>query len=377
MKPRERFQKAMNHEEPDRVPIDLWITGAAYENLKSHLRITAPEIQEWGIMSNWKISEEMLRRLHVDFRRVYMNPSSSFEPKDHGDGTIDSEFGSRFAWFGPYLEVVHFPWAEFTEVEQVEQYEWLDPDDPSRMDGVVERAKHLHEETNFAVIGMVGGPWGVFEICAHYMRGFDKFLVDLATRKDLAKAMMDKSMNLAIEMNRVLLDEAGDYLDLVLVGDDLGHQHGLIMSPKMYRDLVKPRHKKIYGDIHKRAPHLKVLYHSCGAIEPMIDDLIEVGVDILNPLQPLARGMESALLKKKYGDRICFHGGVDLQDAMAVTGTLDDVRKEVETRLSAFAPGGGYIFAPAHNLQPDSTPEKIVEMYDHAEKKGKYPISVN
>ncbi len=377
MKPRERFQKAMNYEEPDRVPIDLWITGAAYENLKSHLRIIAPGTQEWGIMSNWKISEEMLRRLHVDFRRVYMNPSSSFEPKDHGDGTIDSEFGSRFAWFGPYLEVVHFPWAKFTEIEQVEQYEWLDPDDPSRMDGVVERARYLHEETDFAVIGMVGGPWGAFEICAHYMRGFDKFLVDLATRKDLAKAMMDKSMNLAIEMNRVLLDEAGDYLDLVLVGDDLGHQHGLIMSPKMYRDLVKPRHKKIYGDIHKRAPHVKVLYHSCGAIEPMIDDLIEVGVDILNPLQPLARGMESALLKRKYGDRICFHGGVDLQDAMAATGTLDDVRKEVETRLSAFAPGGGYIFAPAHNLQPDSTPEKIVEMYDHAEKKGKYPISAN
>jgi len=376
MKPRERFQKAMNHEEPDRVPIDLWITGAAYENLKTHLGIKAPETQEWGIMSNWKISEEMLRRLHVDFRRVYMNPSSSFEPKDYGDGTIDSEFGSRFAWFGPYLEVVHFPWAEFTEVAQVEQYEWLDPDDSSRMDGVVEQAKHLHEETGFAVVGMVGGPWGVFEICAHYMRGFDKFLVDLATRKDLAKAMMDKSMNLAIEMNRVLLDEAGDYLDLVLVGDDLGHQHGLIMSPKMYRDLVKPRHKKIYGDIHKRAPHLKVLYHSCGAIEPMIDDLIEVGVDILNPLQPLARGMESALLKKKYGGRICFHGGVDLQDAMAATGTLDDVRKEVEARLSSFAPGGGYIFAPAHNLQPDSTPEKIVEMYDHAEKKGKYPISV-
>ncbi len=377
MKPRERFQKAMNHEEPDRVPIDLWITGAAYENLKSYLRITAPETQEWGIMSNWKISEEMLRRLHVDFRRVYMNPSSSFEPKDHGDGTIDSEFGSRFAWFGPYLEVVHFPWAEFTEVEQVEQYEWLDPDDPSRMNGVMDRAKHLHEETDFAVIGMVGGPWGAFEICAHYMRGFDKFLVDLATRKDLAKAMMDKAMSLAIAMNRMLLDEVGDYLDLVLVGDDLGHQHGLIMSPKMYRDLVKPRHKKIYSDIHKRAPHVKVLYHSCGAIEPMIDDLIEVGVDILNPLQPLAWGMESALLKKKYGNRICFHGGVDLQDAMAATGTLDDVRKEVETRLSAFAPGGGYIFAPAHNLQPDSTPEKIVEMYDHAEKKGKYPISVN
>ena len=374
MKSRERFHKAVNHEEPDRVPIDYWTTSAAYVKLRDHLGIAAKEDQEWGIMEAWKISEEMLRRLHVDFRRVYMNASSSFEMKTFPDGSTDTEYGFRGKYIGFYWEVTHFPWADFTEIEQVQEYEWPDADDASRMDGVVEWAKHLHEETTYAVVGMVGGPWGVFEICEHYMRGFDRFLIDLVENTALAEAMMDKAMDLALDMNRVLLDEAGEYLDLVQVGDDLGHQHGLIMSPRMYRKLVKPRHKKIYGDIHKRAPNVKILYHSCGAIEPLIGDLIDVHVDILNPIQPLAKGMDSEVLKEKYGDRLTFHGGIDLQRAMSERGTLEDIRSEVDTRLKSLAPGGGYILAPAHNIQPDSTPEKILEMFDYAEKRGQYPI---
>ncbi|MFX1471216.1 MAG: uroporphyrinogen decarboxylase family protein [Promethearchaeota archaeon] len=374
MNSRERFHKAVNHEEPDRVPIDYWTTSAAYRNLRDHLGIAAKEDQEWGIMETWKISEEMLRRLHVDFRRVYMNPSSSFEMMTYPDGSTDTEYGFRGKYIGLYWEVTYFPWAEFTEVEQVEEYPWPDADDPSRMEGVLEWAKYLHEETDYAVVGMVGGPWGVFEICEHYMRGFDKFLIDLGQRTKLAEAMMDKAMELALDMNRVLLDEVGEYLDIVQVGDDLGHQNGLIMSPRMYKKLVKPRHKRIYSDIHKRAPHVKILYHSCGAVEPMINDLIEVDVDILNPIQPLAKGMDSVNLKEKYGDRLVFHGGVDLQRAMSERGTSEDLRNEIDIRLKALAPDGGYILAPAHNIQPDSTPEKILEMYDYAEKRGKYPI---
>jgi uroporphyrinogen decarboxylase len=144
----------------------------------------------------------------------------------------------------------------------------------------------------------------------------------------------------------------------------------------MYRELIKPRHKKIYMDIHRRAPHVKILYHTCGAIEPMIKDLIDVGVDILNPIQPLAKGMDSFELKENYGDIISFHGGVDLQHAMSSLGTIDELRIEIVTRLKALAPNGGYILAPAHNIQPDSSPEKIIEMYDYAEKQGKYPIMI-
>ncbi len=375
MNPRERFQAAVNHEEPDRVPLDYWTTPQAYENLRDYLGITAPETQEWGIMSEWKTSEELLRRLGVDFRRVYMKTSADFKPQPLPDGSIETEFKCGMTTIGEYSEVTYYPWADFTEVEQVEEFDWIDPNDPSKMEGVVEWARYLHEETDYAVIGMVGGPWGVFEIIAHYMRGFDKFLIDLLKRPNLAEAMMDKSMDLALELNRVLLDEVGDYLDVVQVGDDLGHQDGLLMSPRIYRKMIKHRHKKLYSDIHRRAPHVKILYHSCGAVEPMIGDLIEVDVDILNPIQPLAKGMDSAGLKEKYGDKLTFHGGIDLQHAMSAQGTIEDVRQEVDKRLNALAPGGGYILAPAHNIQPESTPEKILELYDYAKKRGVYPIS--
>jgi uroporphyrinogen decarboxylase len=374
MKPRDRFHATVNHEEPDRVPLDYWTTPQAYQNLRDHLGITAPETQEWGIMASWKTSEELLKRLNVDFRRVYMNPAADFKPQPLPDGSIETEFKCGMKEIGGYYEVTYYPWAEFTEVEQVKEFEWIDPDDPSRIEGVREWAKYLHEETDYAVVGMVGGPWGVFEVVAHYMRGFDKFLIDLLRRPDLAEAMMEKSMYLALEMNRVLLDEVGEYLDIVQVGDDLGHQDGLLISPRMYRNLVKHRHKKIYNDIHKRTPHVKILYHTCGAIEPMIEDLIEVDVDILNPIQPLAKGMDSADLKRKYGDRLTFHGGIDLQHAMSAKGTLDDVRSEVDVRINALAPGGGYILAPAHNIQPESTPEQILELYDYASKRGVYPL---
>ena len=209
---------------------------------------------------------------------------------------------------------------------------------------------------------------------AHFMRGFDKFLIDLLRRPDLAEAMMEKSMKSCIEMNRVFLDEVGEYIDLVLFGDDIGHQDGLIMSPRIYRKLVKPRHKKIFDDLHKRAPNVKILYHTCGAVEPLISDLIDVGIDILNPLQPLAKGMDSALIKEKYGDKLTFHGGIDIQQVMAAQGSIEDVRVEVDTRIDALAPGGGYILAPAHNIQSESTPQKILELYDYATKKGVYPL---
>ncbi|MHA2142463.1 MAG: uroporphyrinogen decarboxylase family protein [Candidatus Thorarchaeota archaeon] len=374
MKPRERFHKTVNHEEPDRIPLDYWTTPQAYENLRNHLGILAPETQRWGLFSSWKTSEELLRRLNVDFRRVHMKTAAGFKPQPLPDGSLETEWKYGTKLIGEYDEVTYYPWSEFTEVEQVEEYDWPDPDDSSRMDGVREWAKHLHEETDFAVVGLGGGPWGIVEMAAHFMRGFDKFLIDLFRRPDLAEAMMDKSVKLAIEMNRVFLGEVGEYLDVVQVGDDLGYQNGLIMSPKIYRTLVKHRQKKVFKDLHKRAPHVKLLYHTCGAVEPLILDLIDVGVDILNPIQPHARGMDSAELKKKYGNKVTFHGGIDLQRVMSAQGSIEEVREEVDTRINALAHGGGYILAPAHNIQSDSTPQKILELYDYATKKGVYPL---
>ncbi|MFW9976258.1 MAG: uroporphyrinogen decarboxylase family protein [Candidatus Thorarchaeota archaeon] len=374
MKPRERFHKTVNHEEPDRVPLDYWTTEQAYENLKKYLGIIAPETHRWGLFSTWKTSEELLKRLNVDFRRVHMKSIAGFEPQPLPDGSLETEWKYGTKIIGEYEEVTYYPWADFTEVEQVEEFDWPDPEEPSRMDGVLELAKHLHEETEYAVVGYGGGPWGIVEMTAHFMRGFDKFLVDLLRRPVLAEAMMEKSTKLAIEMNRVFLDEVGEYLDIFQFGDDLGHQDGLVMSPRVYRSMIKDRHKKIYDDIHRRAPHVKILHHTCGAVEPLVQDLIDVGVDILNPIQPLAKGMDSAKLKSKYGDELTFHGGIDIQHVMAKRGSIEEVREEVDIRINALAHGGGYILAPAHNIQSESTPQKILELYDYASKKGVYPL---
>ena len=374
LKPRERFHQTVNHEEPDRVPLDYWTTENAYINLRDYLGITAPETHRWGLFSTWKTSEELLKRLNVDFRHVHMNSSAGFTPQPLPDGSDQDEFGFGSKQVGEYIESTYYPWAEFTEVEQVEEFEWPDPEDPSRMEGVRKLAKHLHEETDYAVVGYASGPWGIIEMAAHFMRGFEKFLVDLLRRPVLAGAMMDNSVNLALEMNRVFLDEVGEYLDVIQFGDDLGHQQGLIMSPKIYRTLVKHRHKKVFDEIHSRAPHIKLLYHNCGAVEPLIQDLIDVGVDILNPIQPLAKGMDSAILKKKYGNTLTFHGGIDIQHVMSAKGSIEEVRAEVDTRINALAHGGGYILAPAHNLQAECTPQKILELYDYATKKGTYPL---
>ncbi|MFW9796353.1 MAG: uroporphyrinogen decarboxylase family protein [Candidatus Thorarchaeota archaeon] len=374
MKPRERFHKAVNHEEPDRVPLDFWATYEAYENLRNHLGIKAPETHRWGLFTPWKTSEELLKRLNIDFRHVHMKTAAGFKPKPLPDGSLEDEFGYGSKVVGHYTETTYNPWSDFTEVEQVEEFEWPDPEDPSRMEGVRELAKHLHEKTDYAIVGYGGGPWGIFEMAAHFMRGFERFLGDMLRRPDLAEAMLEKITKLALEMNRVFLDEVGEYLDIFQFGDDLGHQQGLVMSPRIYRSMVKDRHKRVYDDIHRRAPQVKILHHTCGSLEPLGQDLIDVGVDILNPVQPLAKGMDSAELKKKYGDTLTFHGGIDIQHVMAAKGTIDEVRAEVDTRINAFAHGGGYILAPAHNLQLEATPEKILELYDYAAKKGTYPL---
>jgi uroporphyrinogen decarboxylase len=151
----------------------------------------------------------------------------------------------------------------------------------------------------------------------------------------------------------------------------------MLLSPQDWRKTFKPRLKRLYSYVKGKAPEAKIFFHSCGAIRPIIKDLIEVGVDILNPIQPLAEGMNPESLKEEFGEKICFHGGIDVQQVMSSIGAFKDVEREVKGKIKALAPGGGYILASSHNLQPDSSPEKIVAMYDYALKYGKYPIKIN
>jgi uroporphyrinogen decarboxylase len=170
----------------------------------------------------------------------------------------------------------------------------------------------------------------------------------------------------------MFLDAAGDYVDIVQKVADLGTQRGLFISKELFREFIKPAEARVFDFIRKKAPHIKLWFHSCGAVSEIIDDFIDWGVDILNPIQPLAEGMDSAELKKRFGDKLCFHGGIDLQRAMP--GSIDDVKREVETRIRALAPGGGYILAPANHIQNDTPPENVITLYEYAKEFGTYPI---
>jgi uroporphyrinogen decarboxylase len=173
---------------------------------------------------------------------------------------------------------------------------------------------------------------------------------------------------------KLFLNAVGPYVHIIQRASDLGTQLSPFISPRMYRELLKPVESRIMAYIRSLAPKAKLWFHSCGAVSDLIDDFIDIGVEILNPVQPLATGMDSFTLKKRYGDRLCFHGGIDLQEALPGSG--EDVRREVETRISALGPGGGYILAPANHIQNDTPAENVVLLYEHAKTCGTYPLGV-
>ena len=249
---------------------------------------------------------------------------------------------------------------------------WPDPYDPGRTQGLRDEAKKLFETTDFALVAdiMCLGP---FE-GACFLRGYDKFAMDLASDPKLAQAMLDKITDLAIQLWDVFLTAVGDYVQVVAQGDDLGTQRGLFASPAMYRRLVKSCHKRLYDFIHSKT-RAKVFMHSCGSIFDLIPDLIECGVEILNPVQRSAAKMDIVQLKKNWGKDLTFWGGgIDVQQVLPFA-SLDQIQAEVKYTLDIMAPGGGYVFVPAHNIQADVTPDRIHTLYETVLKYRNYPIN--
>ena len=181
---------------------------------------------------------------------------------------------------------------------------------------------------------------------------------------------MDRVLEIFMERTRSIMSEIGDLIDVVYVADDLGAQNGPLFSPQMYRQLLKPRQKKLFETI-KRGNEVKILYHTCGSVIEFIDDLVEVGVDILNPVQTSAAGMDPKVLKERFGHKVCFWGGIDTQSILPF-GTPDQVREEVKRCMDVLAPGGGFVVAAIHNIRPEVPPENIVAMIEAVHEFGQY-----
>ena len=382
MTPRQRVLTALDHKQPDRVPIDLGgnqtgIHRDAYRELIRHLGMNGPvEIMD-AVQQLAKPSEAVLERFRVDTRYIAAGAAGDWkggivEGEHDGRRWFDlvDEFGVRWsmpAEDGLYMDITHHPLANAT-IEDVKAYPFPRGDDPGRFVGLRERALELKNHTPYAVVSGICGV--VYEVC-WYMRGLEQWYVDLMTEPEFCQAVLDQTLKFWMDWFRVFLDEVGDVVDVIMIGDDLAGQQGPLFRPALYRQLVKPRHKRLVQYIRSRTK-AKIWYHTCGNCTEYIGDLVDNGVDILNPVQISAADMDPQRLKREFGKCLTFWGGAINAQRVLPRATPDQVREHVRRNIELFKPGGGYVFNNVHNIQAGVPAENIVAMYDAAYEYGWY-----
>ncbi len=372
---RQRVLTVLNHEVPDRVPIVLGpsnATGvkmATYRKIKQLIGVQADDryLYDWPELGTADMDEATLVRLHSDVRGVLdLEPASVRERNQRrephsphfdswGGGAIESEPDS---WF----PTIH-PLDEATTIEEIESHPWPDMDDPTRVAHVKAAAQKLADENQYAIVAT---PWLLFPLeRAFQMQRMDKFLMNMVKHPDFAKALLEKNLSLCKTLMGHFLRECGDNIDIIKIGDDLGMNTSLLMSPKMYRQILKPIHAEYIAFI-KSHTKAKLMFHTDGDVFSLIPDFIEMGVDILNPIQTSAGKMaDLAELKKQFGKQIIFCGGIDTQHILPF-GTPQQVRDEVKRVIGILGEGGGYMLGAVHTVMADVPAENVLAMVDAA-----------
>ena len=384
---RERVLTALNHQEPDRVPIDLGstrVSGICRNAYADLLRTLGRGQREMRVVDRGQglvaPDEDVLEWLGVDFRPVWTDPPTGGEPPVVREGEYEvytNEWGSRVSRppGGFYFDLTE-PALKEPTLEAVEKFPWPDADDPARYDRLRERARRLRQETPYALVGHCDLGHDVLGTLLD-VRGYMEALLDLAAHPDFAEAFMEGMTRLNLRAWGHFLDQVGDLVDVVAFYDDLGMQDRPLLSPAMYRRMIKPRHARIVAAIHQRT-RAKVFFHSDGAIADFIPDLIEIGVDILNPVQVSAAGMkDTAALKRRYGKNLVFWGAACDSQTVLPFGSVEEVQREARRRIADLAPGGGFVFATVHNIQNDVPGEKSLALFRVAREFGRYPIAAS
>lgn len=383
MTSRERVLATINHEKPDRVPIIIGISNATgikmppYQELKKLIGVESEDnyIYGWPELGTASIDEETMVRLHADARGVLdlepahiMERNKNREP--HSPYINSWGTGQKEIEPGVWFPGVH-PLVNATTIEEIENYPWPDMNDPTRVAHVKEQAQKLADENQYAIMGT---PWLLFPLeRASGLQGLDKFLLNIALYPEFTKALLEKLLELCKTLVGNFLREAGNNIDIIKIGDDLGTQESLLMSPKMYREFLKPLHADLISFIKERT-NAKVLFHTDGDVFPLIDDFIEIGIDILNPIQTSAGKMSNlGELKSRYGKNMIFCGGIDTHKILP-HGSPEDVRQEVRRVINALGQGGGYIVSSVHTIMTDVPAENILAMIDAVEEFGTYPL---
>lgn len=353
MTPKERILTAVQHKEPDRVPLDMWFT---------------PEVERMMMEETW-IKDPFELRVHLghDCLITHVGLVKSFYLKE--DTEYIDPWGITYRQVeylggrGKYTEIVNHPLAgDNTKLMSYKPPDPYEPEQYKELDSLIKRFSKTHCIVGGVLGSVFEGPW--------YLRSMPQFLQDMLINKDYASTLMDLVMDFHLKAGLKMIEMG---CDMILAGDDVGTQDRMLISPSLWREFIKPRYERLFGEYKRLNPRIIIATHICGHIEPIIGDLIDVGVDVLNPVQPLA--MEPASLKKRFGTHISFWGGVDDQRVLPF-GSPEDVFREVRLRISQLAPGGGYIVCSSHNVQPQTPLENIKAFYMAYEKLGQYPVNL-
>jgi uroporphyrinogen decarboxylase len=372
---------ALDHKEPDRVPFDLGGTGlstihvTAYENLRRHLGL--PEVQPnvaFVAEQLVLVDEDIAEHLQTDVRPVLPGPSSTFEYVFRDESKYEvytDEWG--IGWRKPkeggfYYDMYHHPLASIDSLDEIKSYPFPDPLDDCRFATLRAQAEAMAAKGK--AVALAGPCAGIAEVYS-WLRGYEQYYIDLALNQSWVTFFLDRMVEFKSAFWAKALRKVGDLVDIVVEADDLGGQNAPLMSPRTYRELIHPRHKRLFSFIKAQAP-VKVFYHTCGAVRKLIPDLIEAGIDILNPVQISARDMDLPELKQEFGrDLVFWGGGVDTQ-AVLGTATPDEVRAHVKQNIEALAPDGGFVFAAVHDIQANVPPQNIMAMWEAWRAYGQY-----
>jgi uroporphyrinogen decarboxylase len=347
MDPYTRALKSINHEKPDRPPTDYKATPEVHRLLQKHFGFkTVSEIED-----HFKVDLRWVYPKYIGPADITGSAGVSAEGKDFL-GIVWKPVKNKFA---TYNEIAVSPLAEVKSVQEVEEYNWPSADwfDFSHLK---EEIKRINDRERHFVCFFAGGafetPW--------YMRGMENYLTDLALQPEIAEAISRKAQEFYKARALKAIEQSDGQIDMIGSGGDIGTQRGMMVSPEIWRKHIKPYSRELIRSFKEMGYY--TFYHSCGSIIPVVEDLIEIGLDVLDPVQISADGMDPETLKSQFGDRLSFHGGVDEQTMLPILSP-EVLEKKIGELIDVLGSDGGFIPCAAHAIQPDTPIENIIAMY--------------
>jgi uroporphyrinogen decarboxylase len=367
---RDRVLQILNHREADRVPRDLMgnatmILDDAYFRLRDYLGLAPIEPVRKGASANY-YDERLLDYFDIDFRRIFLEANDAYNIiTEDADGTYTDIWTMRYRKKGIYVTAVSHPLADAEDLRDVEAFAWPRAAEMFQTKGLKERAREKFFSAPQALVARNPFSAGFIDRACQLM-GTENFCLSLVLRPQVVQSVLWNIFKIYNRAYALFLEEVGDFVQMVETADDIGTQNSLLISPEHYRRFIKPLERDLYRLIHEKAPGAAVFRHTDGSVFSLIPDFVEVGIDVLNPVQTSAQGMDGAGLKSAYGDKITFHGAIESAGAPE-----DVIENDVREKMRTFKRNGGYIFAPCNHIV-DAQPKSIIRLFEAAERYGGY-----